>query len=144
MKSVLYLKNPFGDGENHLCPIEEPINLSRIRNTIEEKFGKKLVSGFSFHYVNFPLGHVVVASAALWLVKEHKEEIDKAVEEHRWCNWGESISEKSWQVNFDALTNGGRIISHWTIAGHEVWIVTDAKDKNGVRAATTIMLPSDS
>ena len=48
------------------------------------------------------------------------------------------------QANDDALIDGFRLLSAYrTSLGEKLWIITEAADDSGHRAATTILLPSE-
>ena len=58
-------------------------------------------------------------------------------------NWG-TVCPKDALLNDEALKSGDRIISSYsTLKGVKLWIITEATDDNGHRAATTILLPSE-
>lgn len=141
MTNVLHLKNPFGDGHDRLFPIEEE-KLCNIHREVEKFFGKKLVGGLNYFYEQIDLGQVAITYTLGEFMNVHRDELLYALEEHRWCNWGETKGA-DWQANFDALTSGARIMSEWTIAEKKIWIITEAEDENGVRQHTTVLLPSD-
>jgi hypothetical protein len=47
-------------------------------------------------------------------------------------------------LNEAALVQGDRILSAYrTLKGVKVWVITEAADDNGHRAATTILLPDE-
>ena len=58
-------------------------------------------------------------------------------------DWGD-IGAEDWQANEQALVDGGRLLSTYkTLKGVKLWIITDAEDDDGHRAATTILLPDE-
>lgn len=141
MTNVLHLCNPFGDGNDKLFPIKDE-KMNNLYKEIELYFGKKLVGGLHYWYESISLGQVVITYTLGEFMQTHNQELLYALEEHRWCNWGETKGA-DWQANFDALTSGARILSEWTIGGRKLWIITEAEDEDGVRQHTTILLPSD-
>ena len=49
---------------------------------------------------------------------------------------------EDWQLNDLALQDGSRLLSAYkTLKGVKLWIITEAKDDTGLRAATTVLLP---
>ena len=59
------------------------------------------------------------------------------------ADWGE-VSQNDWQLNDLALKDGSRIISAYkTLKGAKIWIITEATDDDGIRAATTLLLPEE-
>lgn len=52
-------------------------------------------------------------------------------------DWGE-VPESDAKLNDEALLNGERILSAYTLDGQKVWIITEAD-----RSVTTVMFPSD-
>jgi len=47
-------------------------------------------------------------------------------------------------ANDEALRDGSRLLSAYTVAeGIKVWIITEAADDDGHRAATTLLLPEE-
>ena len=48
------------------------------------------------------------------------------------------------QANEDALVDGSRLLSSYkTSNGEKLWIITEAQDDNGARAASTIFRPDE-
>jgi len=61
---------------------------------------------------------------------------------HAARDWGE-LSNDDKRANDQALVDGTRILSAYTVNGHRIWIITEAVGDDGHRAATTITLPSE-
>jgi len=58
-------------------------------------------------------------------------------------DWGEVWDEDK-QANEQALIDGTRLLSAYrTSLGEKLWLITEAIDESGRRAATTILLPSE-
>ncbi len=58
-------------------------------------------------------------------------------------DWGDVCDEDK-RLNDEALKDGSRILSAYkTTTGVKLWIITEAADDNGQRAATTILLPEE-
>ena len=65
------------------------------------------------------------------------------LDRHAAGDWGQVCPEDA-QLNDEALKDGSRIISAYsTLKGVKIWIITEATDGKGQRAATTILLPSE-
>jgi hypothetical protein len=49
------------------------------------------------------------------------------------------------EANNQALRDGSRLLSAYILndGKTKIWVITEAEDDNGNRAATTILLPSD-
>jgi hypothetical protein len=54
------------------------------------------------------------------------------------------VDEEDWRLNDEALKDGSRILSAYlTLKDKRLWIITEAADDNGHRAATTLLLPEE-
>lgn len=69
-------------------------------------------------------------------------EIMQAISRHLSGDWGE-VDEEDKESNWNSLQDGSRLLSAYSIQGERVWIITEAEDDNGQRAATTILLPEE-
>jgi len=57
---------------------------------------------------------------------------------------GGHLSADDRALNEEAVQDGSRILSAYlTRAGEKIWVITEAADDRGHRAATTILLPDD-
>ena len=57
---------------------------------------------------------------------------------------GETCAMRTKALNDAALVDGSRLLSSYTMRnGTKLWIITEASDNDGNRAATTILLPSE-
>ena len=91
----------------------------------------------------FPLGQVVATPGALEAMEESGQTPDFFLDQHAQGNWG-VISEEDWRLNDEALKDGSRVLSAYlTLKGKRLWIITEAADDNGHRAATTLLLPEE-
>ena len=92
----------------------------------------------------FQLGRTVVATpAALAAVEAAGQESSFFLEMHAAANWG-SVDADDARANDAAIKTGERLLSvYQTLLGVEVWVMTEATDDDGVRAATTILLPDE-
>ena len=91
----------------------------------------------------FPLGQVVATPGALEAMEESGQAPAFFLDRHVAGDWGEVDAEDG-QLNNDALKDGSRILSAYrTLKGKKLWIITEATDDQGHRAATTILLPDE-
>ena len=91
----------------------------------------------------FDLGHVVATPGALEALQVAGQEPSFFLDLHAAGNWG-SVDAEDWRLNDDALVDGSRLLSAYrTLKGIKVWIITEAANEDGKRAATTILLPEE-
>ena len=91
----------------------------------------------------FPLGRLLATPAALAALQQCGQTPTDFLKRHAQRDWGE-LSDDDRQLNDAALHDGSRILSTYhTRNGVKLWIITEAADDRGVRAATTILLPSE-
>ncbi len=91
----------------------------------------------------FPLGQLVATPGAIEAMEESGQTPDFFLDRHVQGDWG-IVDEEDWQANDQALVDGSRILSAYrTLKGAKLWIITEAQDDDGHRAATTILLPED-
>lgn len=91
----------------------------------------------------FPLGRLVATPAALKALEESGQTPDFFLGKHASGDFGE-IDPEDRQLNDQAILDGSRIFSVYkTLRGKRIWIITEATDEQGNRAATTILLPDD-
>src|SRR5437879_4512901 len=91
----------------------------------------------------FSLGNVVATPGALKALEESGQSPAYFFDRHVQADWGE-VSQNDWQLNDLALKDGSRIISAYkTLKGAKIWIITEATDDDGIRAATTLLLPEE-
>jgi len=95
------------------------------------------------HLRLFELGRLRVTPAALRIIRESGQELDEFLNRHIHGDWGH-VFEENKQQNDQAVRSGGRLVSVYrTHNGTKIWVVTEAVDDSGNRAATTILLPSE-
>ena len=91
----------------------------------------------------FPLGQVVATPGALEALAESGQTPAFFLDQHASGSWG-VVDEEDWALNDEALKDGSRILSAYlTQKGKRLWIITEATDDNGHRAATTLLLPEE-
>lgn len=92
----------------------------------------------------FPLGQVVATPGALETLADSGQTPSDFLSRHAQCDWGEELCEEDRLLNDQALVDGSRILSAFRTAKNiKLWIITEAADDNGQRAATTILLPEE-
>jgi len=91
----------------------------------------------------FPLGRLAATPGALEAMEASGQTPDFFLARHQAGDWGD-VNEEDQQSNDQALIHGDRILSAYkTLRGEKLWIITEAADEGGVRAATTILLPEE-
>lgn len=86
----------------------------------------------------FELGQVVATLAAIELLEELGFAPSDLLNRHIAGDWGDVCDEDK-LANEDAIREGARILSAYTLQGEEeVWVITEAD-----RASTCILLPSE-
>jgi hypothetical protein len=93
--------------------------------------------------LKFPLGQIAATPGALEALEASGQTADFFLACHASGDWGE-VDKEDWQLNDQALKDGSRILSVYrTLKGKKIWIITEAVDDAGRRAATTILLPEE-
>lgn len=91
----------------------------------------------------FHPGKVSGTPLAIKAVRDAGQEPAFFLDKHVTGDWG-TVSEDDKRANEDALMSGDRIVSAYrTLKGEKIWIVTEAKNADGVRPTTTVMVPED-
>ena len=91
----------------------------------------------------FELGRVVATPVALQLLDAVGQSPAEFLDRHVRGDWGD-LSVEDCESNEVALRDGSRILSAYsTSGGQKLWIITEAADERGRRAATTILLPEE-
>jgi len=91
----------------------------------------------------FKLGNLVATPGALAALESAGVSAWSLVSRHVAGDWGD-LSEDDRQLNNEALTDGSRILSAYVLkTSVRVWIVTEAENDHGNRAATTLLLPDE-
>lgn len=92
----------------------------------------------------FPLGQIVATPGALDALKESDQSPAMLLARHAEADWGEELCAEDRKLNDQALIDGSRILSAYRTAKNtKLWIITEAADDTGHRAATTILRPED-
>ncbi len=91
----------------------------------------------------FQLGQVVATPAALEAIEASGQDPSFFLDRHIQGDWG-WVDDDDKRANDQALVDGGRLLSAYrTLKGVKLWIITEAADDDGHRAATTILLPDE-
>lgn len=85
----------------------------------------------------FSTGQVIATQAVVAHLQLHSINANQFIERHSNGDWG-NIPPDDIQENIFAIENGLRIMSSYTIANAEIWIITEAD-----RSVTTLLFPSD-
>jgi hypothetical protein len=87
------------------------------------------------------LGQIVSTPGAMEAFTEG--EVSGCLLRHSAGDWGE-ISEEDKRRNDEARAEGERLLSSYDMpSGRKLWIITEAEDDEGKRAATTVLLPTE-
>jgi len=93
--------------------------------------------------VLFPLGQVVATPGALEALQRNNSTGLEYLRRHASGDWG-IVSEDDKQGNNEALQNSARLMSAYFLPDEtKLWIITEAADDDGNRAATTLLLPDE-
>ena len=93
----------------------------------------------------FKLGQILATPGALSRLADAGQTALELIVLHVAGNWGVVDSEDA-EANKEALKDGSRLLSAYLLkdeAKTKVWIITEAEDSNGNRAATTLLLPEE-
>ncbi len=91
----------------------------------------------------FPLGQLLATPGALTALEASAQSPAEFLGRHAQGDWGEICAADS-QLNDAAVVDGSRLLSAYrTSKGVKLWIITEAADDQGNRAATTILLPEE-
>jgi hypothetical protein len=91
----------------------------------------------------FPPGRLAATPGALEALEASGQTPDFFIAKHLAGDWGE-VGAEDWQANDEALLHGDRLLSAYrTLKGMKLWVITEAADDDGIRAATTILLPDE-
>ncbi len=89
------------------------------------------------------LGQIVATPGALIALAVADTSPSALLSRHASGDWG-ALDAHDRAANDAALRDGSRLLSAYTVAqGVTVWIITEAADDDGHRAATTLLLPEE-
>jgi hypothetical protein len=93
----------------------------------------------------FRLGRVVATPGAIEALERARQTPWSLISRHVAGDWGD-LSEADRQLNNEALKDGSRILSAYTLSDEaktKIWCISEAEDDHGNRAATTLLLPDE-
>jgi hypothetical protein len=91
----------------------------------------------------FSLGQVLATPGALEALEDSSQAPSDFLNRHVRGDWGDLCQEDK-ELNNQALQDGSRILSAFlTGRGVKIWVITEAADDRGQRAATTLLLPEE-
>ena len=91
----------------------------------------------------FSLGRLAATPGALEAMEASGQTPEFFIAKHLAGDWGE-VCEEDRQLNEEALIHGDRLLSVYrTLKAVRLYVITEAVDDNGHRAATTILLPDE-
>ncbi len=89
------------------------------------------------------LGQIVATPGALVALAAADTAPSTLLRRHASGDWGD-LDAHDRAANTAALRDGSRLLSAYTVAhGVTLWIITEAADEHGYRAATTLLLPEE-
>ena len=93
--------------------------------------------------VQFLLGQVVATPGALEALRRSNSTGLEYLRRHASGDWG-IVCDEDKQANNEALQSGARLMSAYFLPDEtRLWIITEAADDEGNRAATTLLLPEE-
>ncbi len=91
----------------------------------------------------FSIGKTLATPAALQALEQSGQSPAFFLDRHIQGDWGE-VNDEDKRANDDALISGERLLSAYrTLKGQKLWVITEATDDEGNRAATTILTPDE-
>jgi len=91
----------------------------------------------------FKLGQIVATPGALEALEQAGQTPSQFVNRHVVGDWG-ILSDDDRQLNAEAVKDGSRILSAYLLKDDtKLWVITEAEDDDGNRAATTLLLPEE-
>ena len=91
----------------------------------------------------FNLGRLLATPGALAALEEAGQTPLEFISRHARGDWGD-VCDDDKQANEDALVDGSRLLSSYkTSTNVKLWVITEATDDNGQRAATTVLRPDE-
>ena len=91
----------------------------------------------------FPLGQVLATPGAIEVLESSGQSPTEFLAKHVRGDWG-IVDAEDKAANDQSLIDGSRILSAYrTSKGEKLWVITEACDDRGRRAATTILRPDE-
>jgi hypothetical protein len=87
---------------------------------------------------SFPLGQFAITPGALEAIRDTGRFAIDYLARHARGDWGE-LDPEDWKTNDDALVDGERLMSAYSLSsGVVIWVISESD-----RSATTILLPEE-
>jgi hypothetical protein len=93
----------------------------------------------------FKPGQILATPGCLQKLEEAGESFGELLQRHLAGDWGVVCAEDA-EANNQSLKDGSRLLSAYVLKDAEatkVWLITEAEDDNGDRAATTGLLSTE-
>jgi hypothetical protein len=91
----------------------------------------------------FKPGKVVATPGALEALEQAGQSVWELLTRHLAGDWG-VVNAGDKAANDESVKDGSRILSAYILStGRKVWLLTEAQDDAGQRAATTALLPEE-
>lgn len=91
----------------------------------------------------FKPGRLVATPGALEAFERTGETVWTYLARHLAGDWG-VVDQEDAEANNESLRDGSRLLSAYVLPdATKIWLITEAEDDNGHRAATTAMLPEE-
>jgi hypothetical protein len=91
----------------------------------------------------FKPGKVVATPGALEALEQAGQSVWAFLARHLAGDWG-VVNAGDKAANDESLKDGSRLLSAYSLStGKKIWLLTEAEDDNGNRAATTALLPDE-
>lgn len=91
----------------------------------------------------FPIGKLISTGTALDEVEKAGQTVHEFLARHIQGDWG-TVCPDDAAANENSIRDGSRILSAYLLrTGVKIWLITEAADDRGQRAATTCLLPQE-
>lgn len=91
----------------------------------------------------FKPGSVLATPGVLEALEQAGQNVSEFLTRHLAGDWG-TVSADDKAANDESLKDGSRLLSAYLLrTGVKIWILTEAADDHGNRAATTVLLPDE-
>lgn len=95
------------------------------------------------HQPKFHLGQIVATPGAIEALDRNNSVGLEFIRRHVMGDWG-FVDEEDKKANDRAVENGDRILSAYFLSDEtKLWVITEAVNDRGHRAATTLLLPEE-
>jgi hypothetical protein len=91
----------------------------------------------------FSPGQVLATPGALEALEKAGQQPFEFLRRHLQADWG-IVGAEDAEANNESLKDGSRLLSAYILkTGQKLWVITEAEDDDGNRAATTLLLPEE-